>query len=230
MTDLDCTLLPMDQDLYIQKYVTEVAKLFYENGYDGKSIAKATMKASTMMLKNDGSKTNEAAFELGFRELLQDKTDAVLQIFPQVYGDRYESIKEVSTPNPYAKQIVNLMREKAQYIVVATQPMFPLEAVARRLNWTGLDISTFDYATTYDKSTFCKPSTGYYQEIMDKFGATSDNTVMIGNDVNEDILPCQKLGIETFLIEDGLINIYNHDVSNMKKGTYPDLIKYLEAL
>ena len=38
MTDLDCTLLPMDQDAYIQIYVNAIAKLFYEHGFDGKKI------------------------------------------------------------------------------------------------------------------------------------------------------------------------------------------------
>ncbi len=229
MTDLDCTLLLMDQDKYIHIYLNQVAKLFYEHGFDGKEVAKATMQASYMMAKNDGTKTNAQAFEEAFVELVPQGRQA-LEIFPQVYAQYYDPIKQITQANPYATQIVNLMREKAQNIVVATQPMFPIEAVEKRLSWTALDASMFDYVTTYDNSTFCKPSTGYYKEIMDKFGATPEETVMIGNDVNEDILPCKSLGVETFLVEDGLINIHNHDISNINKGNYPDLIKYLNTL
>lgn len=230
MTDLDCTLLLMDQDAYINKYVNEIAKLFYEHGFDGKEIAKATMKASTAMILNNGSRTNKEAFEEAFKALVSENAEKALEIFPSVYGERYNSIKEVTSVNPYAQEIVSLMREKAEYVVVATQPMFPLEAVKKRLSWTNLKLEQFDDVTIYDTSTFSKPSAGYYKEIMDKFGATPSNTVMIGNDVNEDILPCEKLGVETFLVKDGLINAQNHDISNLRQGTYPQLIEYLKSL
>ena len=230
MTDLDCTLLPMNQDAYIDLYVKEIAKLFYEHGYDGKAIAKATMQSSYMMAKNDGSKTNEEAFNLAFSSIIKEDAQKIIDIFPDVYGDRYDIIKTVTSENPYAQEIVKLMKEHAQYTVVATQPMFPLQAVKRRLSWTGLSDEMFDHLTTYDNCTFCKPNPLYYKEIMDKFSATPENTVMIGNDITEDILPCQKLGVETFLIEDGLINTIDYDISGLRKGSYPDLIEYLKTL
>ncbi len=230
MTDLDCTLLIMDQDVYIKKYVNEIAKMFYELGYDGKFIAKSTMQASMMMAKNDGSKTNAQAFEEAFESIVGDGAKKIIELFDDVYGDRYNSIKEITTFNPHAEEIVSLMREKAEHIVVATQPMFPLEAVRKRLSWTGLKPEMFDHVTVYDNSTFCKPNPLYYKEVMDKFGVTAEETLMIGNDITEDILPCQKLGVDTFLVMDGLINTINHDLSGIRKGGYDDLIAHLKSL
>lgn len=230
MTDLDCTLLPMDQDAYIQLYVTQIAKLFYSHGFDGKEIAKATMQASFMMAKNDGSRTNRDAFEEAFRSLVKDRAQEAIDIFPEVYGEPYDVIKDVTKVNPHAEEIVKLMKEKAEFVVVATQPMFPLEAVVKRLSWTNLTPDMFDDITIYDESTFSKPNTGYYKEIMDKYGADPSNTVMFGNDVNEDILPCKQLGIETFLLTDGLINAQNHDITELRQGNYIDMIEYLKSL
>lgn len=230
MTDLDCTLLTMNQDLYIKKYIEEIVKLFNDNGYNGKKIAKATMNASMMMLKNDGSRTNKDAFEESFKAVVGEHADKVIDIFPQVYGDRYENIKCITQVNPYAQEIVKLMREKAQYVVVATQPMFPKEAVIKRLSWTNLKADDFDYLTIYDESSYSKPNPEYYQEIMDRFSATPQDTLMIGNDVNEDILPCEKIGVDTFLVLDGLINVQNHDTKNLRQGYYQDLINYLKTL
>lgn len=230
MTDLDCTLLTMNQDLYIKKYIEEIVKLFNDNGYDGKKIAKATMNASMMMLKNDGSRTNKDAFEESFKAVVGEHADKVIDIFPQVYGDRYENIKCITQVNPYAQEIVKLMREKAQFVVVATQPMFPKEAVIKRLSWTNLKADDFDYLTIYDESSYSKPNPAYYQEIMDRFSATPQDTLMIGNDVNEDILPCKKIGVDTFLVLDGLINVQNHDTKNLRQGNYQDLINYLKTL
>lgn len=230
MTDLDCTLLPMDQDAYINRYVNEIAKLFYEHGYDGKAVAKATMQASYAMAKNDGSATNAQVFEKAFASLVGENAQTIIDIFPQVYGDRYNVIKEIATDNEYALEIVKQMREHAEHIVVATQPMFPLEAVRKRLSWIGLTDTQFDLVTLYDNCTFCKPSPLYYQEIMDKFSATPEETVMIGNDTHEDILPCEKLGVSTFLVTDNIINTHNYDISRFRQGTYTDLIEYLKTL
>ena len=230
MTDLDCTLLTMNQDLYIKKYVEEIVKLFCEHGYDGKAIAKATMNASMMMLKNDGSRTNKDAFEEGFRDVVGKDADKIIDIFPSVYGDRYDSIRSVTSVNPYAGEIVKLMRKKAQFVVVATQPMFPIEAVKKRLSWTNLSTDSFDYITIYDDSTYSKPNPNYYLEIMDRFSAKPEETLMIGNDVNEDILPCEKIGVDTFLVLDGVINAKNHDTTNIRQGYYKDLIEYLKSL
>ncbi|MBR2715295.1 MAG: HAD family hydrolase, partial [Ruminococcus sp.] len=217
-------------DQYIQLYVKEIAKLFYEHGFDGKAVAKATMQASYAMAKNDGKVTNSVAFEETFKALMGENAQKAIEIFPSVYADRYNSIKKATSGNPYSKEIVSLMREKADFIVVATQPMFPLEAVRKRLSWIGISDSAFDHVTVYDNSSYCKPNIGYYQEIMRKFSATPKDTLMIGNDVNEDILPCQKLGVDTFLLTDGLINVRNHDITDMRKGNYLDLIDYLKTL
>lgn len=230
MTDLDCTLLPMDQDAYIQIYVNAIAKLFYEHGFDGKKIAKTTMQSAYAMGKNDGSRTNKEVFEEAFKAMVEENAQEAIELFPKVYEEPYDAIKEVTKVNEYAHEIVKLMREKAEFVVVATQPMFPLEAVKKRLSWTNLSHDMFDDITVYDNCTFSKPSTGYYKEIMDKFGATAENTVMFGNDVNEDILPCKELGVETFLLTDGLINVKNHDISDLRKGTYLDMIEYLKSL
>ncbi|MDO4747640.1 MAG: HAD family hydrolase [Eubacteriales bacterium] len=230
MTDLDCTLLPMDQDLYIKMYVNEVAKLFCELGFDGKAIAKATMQASFMMATNDGTKTNEVAFNQAFSKIIGEKASELLDIFPQVYADRYEVIRESTTPNPYIKEIVGLMKEKAEHVVIATQPMFPIEAVERRLSWIGLSADMFDFVTTFDKCSYCKPNPMFYKEIMDRYGASAEDTVMFGNDVNEDILPCTEINVESFLVLDGLINAQNHDISNLNKGNYKDMIEYLRSL
>ncbi len=230
MTDLDCTLLPMDQDEYIRTYVNVIAKLFYEHGFDGKEIAKATMQASYMMAKNDGSRTNEEAFEEAFKALVGERAQEAIELFNEVYKEPYDVIKAVTSVNEHAQEIVGLMREKAEFVVVATQPMFPLEAVKKRLSWTNLSADMFDDITVYDNCTFTKPNVGYYKEIMNKFGATPENTVMFGNDVNEDILPCRELSIETFLLTDGLINTKNHDISTLRRGSYHDMIEFLKSL
>ena len=92
-------------------------------------------------------------------------------------------------------------------------------------------INTFyyqSYLKLHSQILYFNPN--YYLEIMDRFSAKPEETLMIGNDVNEDILPCEKIGVDTFLVLDGVINAKNHDTTNIRQGYYKDLIEYLKSL
>ena len=60
--DLDGTLLPMDQDLFVKDYLHRLAAYMGQHGYDPKAVAEAVMEGVAAMVKNDGSVTNEQAF------------------------------------------------------------------------------------------------------------------------------------------------------------------------
>ena len=52
---------------------------------------------------------------------------------------------------------------------------------------------------------------------------------MVGNDATEDMI-VSKLGIETFLLTDYLINTENLDISSFRPGGWEDLIKLVNEL
>lgn len=181
------------------------------------------------MYFNNGEKTNEEAF---FEASLTGSgitKEEMLKVFDEYYKTHYENIRETSSFNPYAEKIVNLIEEHADKKVLATQAMFPLYAVDKRMRWTGISSDRFDFVTTYDRSSFCKPSVGYYEEILNRFNVSAKDALMIGNDVKEDILPCDSLGVDTFLVTDQIIT-HNLDYSGLKKGSYSDLIEYLREV
>ena len=60
--DLDGTLLPMDQEVFVKDYLKRLAMYMAGHGYDPKAIADAVMEGVAVMVKNDGSKSNEQAF------------------------------------------------------------------------------------------------------------------------------------------------------------------------
>jgi FMN phosphatase YigB (HAD superfamily) len=47
---------------------------------------------------------------------------------------------------------------------------------------------------------FSKPNPRYYREILDKVGATPETTWMIGDDLENDIIPARSLGLKTWWI------------------------------
>ncbi|HBG17285.1 MAG TPA: HAD family hydrolase, partial [Firmicutes bacterium] len=51
----------------------------------------------------------------------------------------------------------------------------------------------------------CKPNPNYYREILDLLQAKAEECLMIGNDIEEDIV-ASVLGIKTCLVTDRLIS------------------------
>ena len=57
--DLDGTLLPMDQELFVKTYLKYLAVKMAPHGYESEKFMKAMWNGVGAMIKNDGSVTNE---------------------------------------------------------------------------------------------------------------------------------------------------------------------------
>ena len=57
--DLDGTLLPMDQDVFIRAYFGGLAQKLAPLGYEPKQLLDAVWAGTGAMVKNDGSRTNQ---------------------------------------------------------------------------------------------------------------------------------------------------------------------------
>ena len=60
--DLDGTLLPMDQDVFVKAYFKGIAAKLAPYGYEPKALIDAIWAGTIKMIKNDGRRTNEEAF------------------------------------------------------------------------------------------------------------------------------------------------------------------------
>ena len=66
--DLDGTLLPMDQDIFMKSYFGSLAKHLAPYGYEPKKLIDAIWSGSYAMVKNDGAMKNEDIFWKSFEE------------------------------------------------------------------------------------------------------------------------------------------------------------------
>lgn len=229
MSDLDNTLLPLDQEAFVEVWYRDVSKKFFEYGLDPERGVKAVEAGCKAMIFNDGKMKNRDAF-YAMAEEESGYAKAVLEpIFDDYYGNEFSNIRSITVENPFAPAVARLMREKAETAVIATMPMFPLSACDMRVRWTGINAGMFDLVTTYDFSSYCKPNPLYYQEILDFFGVRPEDALMIGNDVREDVVPCDTLGVDTFLVTNHIIT-HGLPFDRFRHGTYLDLLRFLETL
>ena len=63
----------------------------------------------------------------------------------------------------------------------------------------------FPYAliTAMETVHFSKPNPAYYQEILGRLNVLPAQTLMVGDDPQNDIVPARQLGLETWQIANG---------------------------
>ena len=148
--------------------------------------------------------------------------------FPKEYLKEIFDIvgdSSITVTSPLDKKIVEVLKNKGYTLVMATNPFFPRVATERRVKWAGLNKDDFKVITTYETSKYCKPNPKYFAETCEMAGCLPEETLMVGNDVDED-MSSGKIGMETYLVTDDLINRNNADISSYKKGTLKDFYEF----
>jgi len=225
--DLDGTLLPMDQEEFMKAYMGTMAKKLAPYGYEPEKLAPAVWSGVKAMVVNDGTRTNEEAFWDTFCEVFGEKAREDAPIFEDYYRNEFQTVKNSCGYDEKAKQIVTKLKEKGYRVVLATNPLFPSIATESRIRWAGLEPVDFELFTTYENYHFCKPNPKYYLEILEKLGVASEECMMVGNDVTEDMMT-KEMGMQVFLLTGSLINKENKDISEYPNGDFEDLLAYID--
>jgi len=227
--DLDGTLLPMDQDKFVDVYFNGIAKKFAALGRDYKTLISMVWEGTMAMINNDGTMLNSERFWLTVGRTIGNDISEYETVFNDFYENEFQKIKDVTKPSPLVKECVRILQEKGYRIVLATNPVFPRIATYSRIHWAGLVPEDFAWITTYENSSYCKPNVKYFEEILNKLGLIPNQCIMVGNDVTDD-MSAEIIGIDTYLVTDCLINTKNKDIKRYKKGTMVDFLEYVKTL
>lgn len=227
--DLDGTLLPMDQEVFLKAYMGGLAARMAPYGYDPKRMISSLWKGTAAMVTNDGIYRNDEVFWKVFSESYGKDAQEDEAIFENFYRKEFQDVARACGFDPRAAEVIRTVKESGKQAVLATNPLFPAIATHSRVRWAGLAPEDFSYITTYENSCHCKPNPDYYREILEKLNLQPEECLMVGNDVTEDTVP-EKLGMRIFLLTDCLINRENRDISCYPHGSFPELLSYLRSL
>ena len=228
--DLDGTLLPMDLKKFIKLYLGAFCTRFSPvTETDPKILVDAIWQGAAAMAKNDGQCLNSVLFWKAMNSVCGREMRCFEQLFDDFYHNEFAKAREATGVNPAAAEMVRLIKERGGRAVVATNPIFPMSATFTRIRWAGLDPNDFDYITVYDNSSSCKPNLNYYENVCSFCGFELEETVMIGNDVDEDMC-ASRLGLGVYLVTDCLINRDNKDISRYKNGSLEDCLGWIRSL
>ena len=224
--DLDGTLLPLDQDHFVKVYFKALSAKMAQIGCDPKEFLGALMKGIDAMRVNDGSCTNEERFREEYYGFYKGKEELHERTLENFYENEFQEIRSVTGCDPAAAEIVASLKAKGIPMVIATNPVFPPYATQSRVRWAGLDTEDFEIITTYDNVSFCKPNTDYYMNLCERIGVAPEDCVMVGNDVDDDMV-AETIGMKVFLLTDNLVNRENKDITVYNRGSFAELKEFL---
>lgn len=227
--DLDGTLHNMDPLAFVKAYLGAIGGYMYKFGHDPKKLGEAILKGTDAMINGDGARTNSEVFWDYYTAKYSDKAEEDKPQFDYFYDNLFDGLRSVSSQISGAAEAVRHIKGLGLKTVLATNPVFPMPAQVKRLGWTGLNESDFCLITAFEQFHYCKPNPLYYTEIANILGVKPENCLMVGNDYREDIVTAQKAGMDTFLLPECLLNPDKADISSCRKGTFSDLILYIES-
>lgn len=226
--DLDGTMLPLNLDKFIQIYFAEMGKKFHDL-IDAKTLARYIMTATEVMVNDTDYRTNETVFMEKFGQLIQADLSVYQKRFNEFYDREFFEVKASIVDSPSMRESVSLLKDKGYDLIITTNPLFPEKAIHHRIRWAGFEPEDFIYITSYEKNHYCKPQLQFYQEVLEETGKAPQQCLMVGNDVQEDLIAA-KIGIKTYLITDYLIHRTQEPIKSTYQGNYTDFYQFVQGL
>lgn len=227
--DLDGTLLPLEDKRFIELYMGLLSRRFQRLGYEPKPFIEAVWAGTLAMIRNDGTRTNEAVFQAAFSELVDVRDGLVFEEFKRFYDEDFKHVRAAANQNPLSRRIVETLKHKGYTIALATNPLFPRTATLQRIAWAGLKEADFALVTTYETSSHAKPNPKYFQDVARQLGKEPSSCLMVGNDRFEDGVSIE-VGMSFYLVTDCLINEHQLALDAVTHGTLEGFARFAETL
>ena len=227
--DMDGTLIDCEVDRFIPPYKAALAAKFSAEP-EMKKIIETVLTGVKPMVTNDGSRTNREAFIEYAQGRLEMTPETLEEKMTEFYSREYEAVRRVVTVKPDMIEAVGGLKSKGYRLAVTTNPLFPLHALVRRLEWGGYDPASFEFVTSYETSRYAKPSHEYYVETLERLKMSPEETMIVGNDRREDVQAGALAGLTTYYLTDAPIDDGTADAAADMEGKSADFLAFARSL
>jgi len=227
--DLDGTLLDIDMDFFLPKYFGEMGRMAAAAGVcDPQRLVAQILSSTEVMIADlDAQTSNEKVFMRHFITSLQAEEPVMRDFFEQFYQIGFPRLQPYCSPFTGVPEMMSEIFAGGTKVVIATNSVFPRQAVQTRLEWAGIGQYPYDLITCYENMHFCKPHIQYYEEIVSQIGVSPSACLMVGNDTGEDLV-AGRTGMKTFLVEDRLIDRGDNTHRPDWRGSLQDLFEFIQ--
>ena len=232
LLDLDDTLLDNDINVFLPGYLKALAAHLNGRVPAEKMVPQLLASTARMVANADPSRTLEEVFDADFYPKLgltkADLADTLIDFYERIFP----TLAYLTRPRPQAVALVEGAFQRGWEVIVATNPLFPRRAIEHRLEWAGLPVSRYPFSlvTSYEHMHFAKPSAAYYAEVLAQVGWPNRCVAMVGNSLEDDLLPAGRLGIPGFWLTAEPDPLPEDVVPLSRKGQLTDVFGWLEQL
>ena len=227
LLDLDDTLLDTNMDAFVPAYFGALAK--HLKGHVSSEVMLPALMSGTqlMLASEDPAHTLQEIFEADFYPKLGVPKEQLSDVIEQFYDEVFPTISHVTKKREGAVELVDWAFAQGYRVAVATDPLFPRKATYHRIRWAGLEPERFDLVSSFETFHFSKSHPAYFAEMLGRLGWADGPVLMVGNDIERDLLPAQKLGLATFHIDAGAASKSGPETE--RRGNLVDLRLWLES-
>jgi FMN phosphatase YigB (HAD superfamily) len=224
--DLDDTLLDTNLDAFIPAYFQGLSK--HLSGFaSSEKLLNALLSGMSLMDENkDPASTLMNVLDSHFYPKLGISKSDVTGILDDFYDNIFPSFGALVRQKPEAVPIIEWALACGYRVAIATDPFFPRRATFNRLRWAGLDPEQFEVVSTYENFHFSKAHPAYYAEMLGQLGWPDGPVLMVGNDVQRDLIQANRLGLKTYLIDGDSASRPGFETG---RGKLADLRPWLES-
>lgn len=200
LLDLDDTLLGNPMDAFLPAYLQGLAKRLTPY-VDPEKLVKSLMLGTRQMMVNlQPDLTLEQVFDSIFYPSLGVTRAEIQQTLDAFYTEDFPKLQATTEFRPQAVELMEGAIARGYKVAIATNPMFPRTAILQRVAWAGISIDRqpIELIPDFETFHFSKPNTHYYAEFLARLGWPEEPVVMVGDDLENDILPALRLGLSVF--------------------------------
>lgn len=226
--DLDGTLVHFEYEDFLNKYFEAITKAVARLVEPSQFIQALLASTKAMIRDSDPSRSNSQVFTEEFFQRVNVPKEILMPVFAGFYMNEFTELKDALgvQPHPGARRMLEFLIHEGYNVVIATNAVFPLEAIAERMRWGGIAGLPYKLITCYDTMHFCKPNLKYYEETLEIIGHKPEECLMVGNNVDEDII-AGILGLKTYLVEDFLLDSGSNQNTPDLQSNFNDLVEFM---
>ena len=225
--DLDDTLLDTNLEAFIPAYFQALVSHLAGRVSEDVMLHALIHGMRLMNESEDPTRTLQEVFEADFYQKLGIPKGELLDVFENFYDEVFPKLAEHTKARPAAAPLIEWALSCGFRVAIATDPFFPRKATYHRIRWAGLDPEKLELISTFEHFHFSKSHPAYYAEILGRLGWPDGPVLMVGNDVQRDLLPAHRLGLKTYWIDGESASSPGFEAG---RGKLADLRPWLESV
>ena len=202
LLDLDGTLLVNHMHEFLPAYLQAFADLMSDTMPADRFIGALMAGTDRMMANRRPDCTLREIFEETFYPAAHIDRASFEPLAEHFYRQVFPGLRSVTRPRPATQPLIEHAIARGYNLVLATDPAFPLTAIEQRLEWAGIPTNKYPFKLipSYERMHFTKSETAYYAELLAQAGWPEGPVIMVGDNLERDIIPAQRMGLPAFWV------------------------------